>query len=187
MSGDGELYRVLYIDRDGHEHLTQPAPREAAEIQARDLDGQGFAVGSVMTANAAEDYWQNRYASTYRGVKVPDGLRDDGVAHSVYREWKRGVDSVLDGAGEKPKPVDTDLSMSREVADFILRHLAGMREDGSRPVPYTGYSPHDVSRQAYDSALVLRAADIVGREKVRNRELRDFLTYLDASAKDGAS
>lgn len=95
MSDD--LYRVLYTDRDGDEQLTGAMKHDQAQSRARDLTGQGLAVGSVMEADAATAYMEDRYSPTYRGVKVPDGLREDWP-RPVFDAWKRGVDSALDGA-----------------------------------------------------------------------------------------
>ncbi|MGW2213251.1 hypothetical protein [Streptomyces sp. NPDC001781] len=96
MSGEtATAYRVLYIDADGHEQLTAAMPYDAAYARARQLEGRGFSVVSVMESGAAVAYMEDRYSPTYRGVKVPDGLRDDNQPYVLYEAWKRGVDSVL--------------------------------------------------------------------------------------------
>ncbi|MFH8805311.1 hypothetical protein ACH4F6_38185 [Streptomyces sp. NPDC017936] len=98
MSGT-DLYRVLYTDSDGHEQLTAAMTRDHAYSRARDLEGQGHAVGSVMEDGAARAYMQDRYGATYRGVKVPEDLRADGAPRSGYEAWKRGVDAALNALG----------------------------------------------------------------------------------------
>lgn len=97
---DDELYRVLYKDRDGHEQLTAAMTRGQANARARQLNDQGFTVGSVMGDVAARGYMHARHAPQYRGVDIPLDLRTDGVPVSVFEAWKRGVDTTLD----VPKP-----------------------------------------------------------------------------------
>lgn len=92
-------YQVLYIDDDGAEQLTGAMSHEQASTRARDLHARGYTVGAVMDVESARSYMQDRYAAEYRGVKVPDGIRDDGVARGLYASWKRGVDAALDAVG----------------------------------------------------------------------------------------
>jgi hypothetical protein len=56
MSNEDDLYRVLYTDADGQEQLTGAMTYDAAQSRARDLDGQGYAVGSVMGDVAARKF-----------------------------------------------------------------------------------------------------------------------------------
>jgi NAD(P)-dependent dehydrogenase (short-subunit alcohol dehydrogenase family) len=101
MSDSDDLYRVMYIDADGHEQLTGAMPLDAAQARAKALEGRGYAVGSVMGDVAARGYMHARYAPTYRGVKVPGGLRADGQPRNVYEAWKRGVDATLEALGRE--------------------------------------------------------------------------------------
>ena len=181
MSADGELYRVLYRDRDGHEQLTGAMPYDAAYSRAQDLDGQGFAVGSVLTANAAVEYMQDRYSPTYRGVKVPDGMRDDGQPRSVYEAWKRGVDAELEGEQPKPArdPFAPDLTMSHDVADFTLRAVTGLLHEGYWPKSYRVDGGRD-EEDGFDADVVLKAADIIGRDNIKNTDLQRFIAELDS-------
>lgn len=179
MSDD--LYRVLYTDADGHEQLTGAMSLDAARSRASDLKSQGYTVGSVMGDVAARGYMHARYAPTYRGVKVPDDLRADGALRSGYDAWKRGVDAQLDGAAPaNGDPFAPDLTMSREVADFVLRAYTGLLHEGYWP---KGFGVPDrrggTDARDYDDALILRAADIVGRDKVKNASLRRALAELD--------
>lgn len=185
VSTNDAKYRVLYTDADGHEQLTGAMSCDAAFSRAKALEKQGHTVGSVMDAKSAEAYMQDRYAPTYRGVKIPDDMRADGAPRSVFEEWKRGVDAELDKA--EPKPVDEnpfapDLTMSREVADYVLRAVTGLLEEGYWPKAYTGYGPNDSDERDYDEALVLKAADIVGRENIKNSELLGALADWDEEA-----
>ncbi|QDN64395.1 hypothetical protein [Streptomyces sp. S1D4-14] len=191
MSGTDELYRVLYTDHDGHEQVTGAMTRVQAYSRARDLAAKNYAVGSVMTASAAEDYMQDRYSPTYRGVEVPDDLRADGVPRSVYEAWKRGVDVTLDS--EQPEPADADpfapdLTMSREVADFILRATNGLLLEGYWPKDFRVGGRHGGDdTEDYDGDLVRKAADVISRDKIKNSELRRYIAELDADAEGGAS
>lgn len=99
-----ELYQVLHL-QDGREALTDPEPQDQAERTARRLAAEGVFVGSVMTVSAARDYVQDKYGTVYRGVTIPDGLREDWP-RSVFETWKRGVDSVLDGAAPTAEEPD---------------------------------------------------------------------------------
>lgn len=183
MSTDDEQYRVLYADADGREQVTGAMPLDAAYSRARDLEGQGYAVGSVMGDIAAQGYMHDRYSPTYRGVKVPDDLRADGAPRSGYEAWKRGVDAELDGVVPvaADDPFAPDLKMSPEVADFILRAYTGLMLEGYWPKGYDACDRRGgVDARAYDDALVLRAADIVGRGKIKNASLRRALAELDA-------
>lgn len=189
MSDD--LYRVLYRDEDGQEQLTGAMPLDAARSRAHGLKNQGYEVGSVMGDVAARGYMHARYAPTYRGVRVPDDVqrdRDENRQYAVkYAAWKRGVDAEL-GRAKTPKPAAEenpfapDLTMSREAADYILRAVTGLLKDGYWPKAYTGYSPDDVDEKDYDIALIRKAADIVGRDKIKSRELLGQLAELDAEA-----
>lgn len=184
MSTD-DLYRVLYKDADGHEQLTDAMPLDAAYSRAKALEGQGHSVGSVMGDVAARGYMHARYAPTYRGVDIPLDLRADGQPYSRYEAWKRGVDAELDGRAPEPAGADPfapDLAMSPEVADYVLRAVTGLLHDGYWPKAYTGYGPQDTDEKDYDAALVLRAADIVGRDRIKNSDLRRALADLDSDA-----
>lgn len=190
MSDD--LYQVLFQAGNGPEQLSDPETRSDAEHTARELSRKGYSVGSVMHVDDARAYMADRYSPAYRGVKVPDDLRADGQPYSVYNAWKRGVDETLDG--EKPKPANVDpfapdLTMSREVADFILRSTVGLFEEGYWPKGYDAEGRHGgTDGQDYDDDLLRRAADIVGRDKIKHRELLRYLAELDAeTGKDGAS
>lgn len=181
MSDD--LYRVLYTDADGHEQLTAAMPLDAAYARARALEEQGHAVGSVMGDVAARGYMHARYAPAYRGVNIPPDLRADGVPYRVFEEWKRGVNSMLDMASVTPPAPDT--TMSREAADFILRAVTGLLEDGGRPMAYAGYGPEVLDERDSDRALVRKAADVAGRDQIKNLELLGYLAELDADGEDG--
>lgn len=190
MSGTDDLYCVLYTDHDGHEQVTGAMTRAQAYSRARDLAAKNYAVGSVMTASAAEDYMQDRYSPTYRGVEVPDDLRADGVPRSVYEAWKRGVDSEFHGVAPKPdrNPFAPDLTMSQDVADFILRATNGLLLEGYWPKDFRVGGRHGGDdTEDYDGDLVRKAADIVGRDKIKNSELRRYIAELDADAEGGES
>lgn len=187
MSDD--LYRVLYTDNEGHEQLTGAMPLDAARSRARDLESQGFAVGSVMGDIAAQGYMHARRARTYRGVDIPEDVLRDRTENRKYaakfNAWRRGVDAELDR--EKPKSADTnpfapDLTMSREVADYVLRAVAGLLHEGYWPIAYAEYGPADSDEDDYDGALVLRAADIVSRDKIKDTELQRFIAELNSDA-----
>jgi hypothetical protein len=123
---------------------------------------------------------------TYRGVRIPDDLRAGGATRAVFEEWKRGVDAELDKA--EPGPVDEnpfapDLTMSREVADFVLRAFTGLLEEGYWPKGYDAQGRHGgVDDQDYDFTLIRRAADLVGRGRIRNSELLAALADMDEEA-----
>lgn len=191
MSDDDDLYRVVYRDADGREQLTGAMPLDAARSRAHDLKDQGCAVGSVMGDVAARGYMRARYAPTYRGVDIPLDLRADGVPYRVFEEWKRGVDAELDGAkAPEPKseenPFAPDLSMSREAADLILRAVTGLLWEGYWQKAYDAETRHGgIDVRDYDADLVRRAADVVGRDRIKNRDLLRYLAELDEE--DGAS
>lgn len=189
---DDDLYRVLYTDADGQEQLTGAMTYDQAQSRARDLQGQGHTVGSVMGDVAARGYMHARYAPTYRGVDIPLDLRADGVPYRVFEAWKRGVDAELDRPAPKPadeNPFAPDLTVSRDVADFILRAVNGLLLEGYWPKDFRVGGRHGGDdTEDYDGDLVLRAANIVGRDKIKNSELRRYIAELDADAgKDGAS
>lgn len=181
-----ELYRVLYTDADGHEQLTGAMSYDAAYSRAKALEEQGHAVGSVMGDVAARGYMHARYAPTYRGVNIPADLRADGVPYTVFEAWKRGVDAELDGAKvakSSENPFAPDLTMSREVADFILRATTGLLLEGYWPKGYGVAGRHGGrDTEDHDGDLVRRAADIVGRDKIVYDELLRYLAELDAEA-----
>jgi hypothetical protein len=187
MSDDTELYRVLYKDRDGDEQLTDALSKEQAFSRARQLEAQGFAVGSVMGDVAARGYMHARYAPTYRGVEIPLDLRADGVPRRAFETWKAGVDAALETTAPKQaadvNPFAPDLTMSREAADFILRSTVGLLEEGYWPKSYTVESRYGgTDGEDYDDDLIRRAADIVGRDKIRHRYLLRYLAELGADA-----
>jgi hypothetical protein len=189
VSTDDTKYCVLLRNHRGREVLTDPESREAAEATARRLDGEGYAVASVMDVKSAQAYMQDRYAETYRGVRVPDDLRAGGATRAVFEEWKRGVDAELDGAQQRPadeNPFAPDLTMSREVADFILRAFIGLLLEGYWPKGYDAQGRHGgTDDQDYDFTLIRKAADIVGRKNIRNSELLAALADMDAEAEGG--
>lgn len=180
-----DLYRVLYKDRDGHEQLTDAMSYDAAYSRAKALETQGNAVGSVMGDVAARGYMHARYAPTYRGVDIPLDLRADGVPYAAFETWKRGVDAELDRTKPAAGPSALDLSMSPEVADFVLRAVTGLLEEGCGPGAYAGYGLDDADERDLDGSLILRAADIVGRENINNRHLQRHLAELDGN--DGST
>lgn len=181
---DNDLYRVLYTDADGDEQLTDAMTYNQAHSRAKDLQRQRYEVGAIMGDIAAQGYMHARYGTEYRGVRIPDGLRDDGQPRALFEAWKRGVDSMLSEAKSIPAddPFARDLTMSTEAADYILRALTGLLKNGYRPKAYTGYGPDDADKRGFDAALILRAAGIVGRENIRNRELLRHLAELDEEA-----
>lgn len=80
-------------------------------------------------------------------------------------------------------PFAPDLTMSREAADYILRAVTGLLWEGYWPKDFRVDSRHGGDDgQGYDEALVLHAADIVGRDKIRNLELQRYLAELDSDA-----
>jgi hypothetical protein len=190
---DTEQYQVLYRDDEGRDALTDPQTREDAEATARAMTGRGVSVGSVMTVAAARGYVEYMHGQTYRGVPVPPGVRAPELPRSVYDAWRRGVDAELDGPAEPPAPAPAlgpnpfkpDLSMSRDVADFVLRAMAALLDEGCELLAYTGYGPNDWDGLVYDEALVRRAADIVGRDRIEHDGLRDYLRWADADAGKG--
>lgn len=185
---ENDLYRVLYTGANGREQLTEAMPYGAAQSRARDLQGQGIAVGSVMGDVAARGYMHARHAPTYRGVGIPLDLRGNGIPRSALEAWKQGVDAELDGAAPKPADADPfapDLTMSRDVADFILRAVNGLVLEGYWPKAYTVDGRHGDDDRDYDDALLLKAADIVGRDKIVNRYLQRFIAGLDSD--DGST
>ena len=106
-------------------------------------------------------------------MSTPDDRKLLGLLDSLSPDHVQRLKTAADD------PFALDLSMSPEVADYVLRAVTGLLEDGSRPKSYTGYSPDDVDGRDYDAALLRRAADIVGRENIQNRELRRRLAELD--------
>ncbi|WP_086559905.1 hypothetical protein [Streptomyces africanus] len=82
--------------------------------------------------------------------------------------------------GSDPFGPGPDLMMSRETADLLLRAVTGLLDEGYWPKAYTGYGPDDTDEKDYDTALVRRAADIVGRDRIKNRGLLEHLAELDA-------
>jgi hypothetical protein len=79
-------------------------------------------------------------------------------------------------------PFAPDLTMSREAADLILRAMNGLLEDGYWPKAYTvsgRFGGED--EPEYDNALIIRAADIVGRDKIKSAGLLRYLAELDAA------
>ncbi|MER7487945.1 hypothetical protein ABTY20_18960 [Streptomyces sp. NPDC126497] len=91
-------YQVLFQGGDGREQLSDPESKDDARHTARELERKGYSVGSVMDVDSAREYVEYRYAPTYRGVTIPDDVRNDGVPRSVYDAWRRGVDSMLETA-----------------------------------------------------------------------------------------
>lgn len=80
-------------------------------------------------------------------------------------------------------PFEPELTMSPETADFILRTLNGLLLEGYWPKGYDADGRHGGwDDREYDNALVLRAADIVGRDKIKNADLLRFVAELDAEA-----
>jgi hypothetical protein len=145
---DNDLYRVLYTDADGQEQLTGAMTLEQAYSRARDLEGQGYAVGSVMGDVAARGCMHARYSPTYRGVKVPDGLRADGQPYSVFDAWKRGVDVELDA----PKVVRLDVYRGVQVPSRIL---SDREQNGAYSALFAA------GREGVDAALDTAADEIV--------------------------
>lgn len=127
-------------------------------------------------------------AETYRGVPVPDRIQRDraenGRYSALFHAWREGVDEALD-VSVPPKPAGgdpfaPDLTMSREVADFILRAVNGLLLEGYWPKAYDVPGRHGgVDEQDCDVALLLKAAGIIGRDSIKNQELRDRLADLD--------
>lgn len=95
---DETLFQVLFQGGNGRDSLSDPEPLEDARHTARELERKGYTVGSVMDVQSAREYTEYRYAPSYRGVKIPDGLREDWP-RSVYDAWRRGVDSALGALG----------------------------------------------------------------------------------------
>jgi hypothetical protein len=96
VSTDDAIYRVLYLDGDGHERLTAAMSYDAARSRAKTLEAEGYTVGSVMGDVAARGYMHAKYAPEYRGVRIPGDLRADDTPRGVFETWKRGVDAALD-------------------------------------------------------------------------------------------
>jgi hypothetical protein len=182
---DETKYRVLFQGGNGREQLSDPESLDDAKHTARELERKGYTVGSVMDADSARRYLEYRYAQTYRGVKIPDYVRNDHIPRSVYEAWRAGVDSMQGASeGADGDPFAPDLTMSPEVADFILRAATGLLEDGYWPKAYTGFGPDDADEREHDVALVRRAADIVGRHRIKNRELLEQLAEPDVAEDD---
>ncbi|MGW2213299.1 hypothetical protein [Streptomyces sp. NPDC001781] len=78
-----------------------------------------------------------------------------------------------------------DPTMSREVADFVLRAMNGLLLEGYWPKAYAVNGRHGgEDGREYDNALLLRAADIVGRDKIENAELRRLIAEAETTAAD---
>lgn len=85
-------------------------------------------------------------------------------------------------------PFAPDLTMSPEVADYVLRSVKGWLLEGYWPKAYDVDGRHGgIDEQDYDAALVRRAADIVGRDKIKDSELLRYLAEVDAELNDGST
>jgi hypothetical protein len=82
-------------------------------------------------------------------------------------------------AANAENPFAPDLTMSPETADLILRAMNGLLLEGYWPKAYAVKGRHGgEDGQEYDDALILKAADIVGRDKIENEDLLKFLSEL---------
>lgn len=91
--------------------------------------------------------------------------------------------AVREGPVPAEDPFAPDLTMSREVADFILRSTVGLFEEGYWPKGYDVEGRHGgTDGQDYDDDMLRRAADIVGRNKIKHAVLLRYLAELDADA-----
>ncbi|MFD8226920.1 hypothetical protein ACFV16_22415 [Streptomyces massasporeus] len=114
-------------------------------------------------------------------LSLLDTLSPEHVARlKVLTDARTAVLPTPPDASADENPFAPDLTMSREVADYVLRAVAGLLHEGYWPKAYTGYGPQDADERGYDMALVLRAADIIGRENIRNSELLAALADLDS-------
>ncbi|MGY5634159.1 hypothetical protein ACW7N6_38100 [Streptomyces sp. UC1A3] len=95
-----ERYQVLFQGGNGRDNLSDPEPLDDARHTARELERKGYTVGAVMDVKSAREYMEYRYAPTYRGVKVPDDVRNDHTPRRVYDAWRRGVDAGLNEAAD---------------------------------------------------------------------------------------
>lgn len=84
-------------------------------------------------------------------------------------------------------PFAPDTTMSREVADFILRAVNGLLLEGYWPKAYTVEGRHggDDGGDGSDNGVVRKAADIIGRDQIANQDLRRFIAELDADEEQG--
>ena len=103
------------------------------------------------------------------------------AADRALRNYKQ-----MGGAADEERaenPFAPDLTMSPEAANLIIRSTVGLLEEGYWPKAYTvegrlgGEDTED-----YDGDLIRRAADIVGRGKIKHAGLLRYLAELDADA-----
>lgn len=109
---------------------------------------------------------------TYRGVPIPDKL------WGTLDAWKHSVDAMLD----RTKP---DTSMSPDVASVILRMAVTLAEEdrGLAPASLTfADSPGEVD----EDAVIRAAADIVGRDRIKDRDLLRYLAEIDSNEAQGS-
>jgi hypothetical protein len=107
------------------------------------------------------------------------GQAADRAAHE-FKELCETADE--ERAQDAENPFAPDTTMSREAADFILRAMNGLLLEGYWPKAYAVDGRHGGEDEPeYDNALLRRAADIIGRDKIRNTDLLRFLSELDAA------
>lgn len=120
---------------------------------------------------------------TYRGIPVPGTLTAARGRWTESNWWKRGVDAALAAADDRTAPPAT----AREVADFILRAVTGLLYGGVWPKAYDVGGRHGgTDEQPWDTAVIRSAADTVGREHIRNIELRSLLAGMEPDT-DGST
>lgn len=97
-----------------------------------------------------------------------------------YRSVCQRADEKRAEAAENP--FAPDLTMSPEVADFVLRAMNGLLLEGYWPKAYTVEDRHGgEDEEDYDTDLIRRAADIIGRDKIKNPNLRRLVAEADAT------
>lgn len=117
----------------------------------------------------AEQMWSSDPEDT--GASFEQAASSFGIY--AYRGACEAADAEREAA---TNPFAPDLTMSPEVADFILRDVSGLLWESCGPKAYDVEDPRvgETGRE-YDNDVLLRAADIVGRDKIKNRDLLRFL------------
>lgn len=109
---------------------------------------------------------------TYRGVPIPDKL------WGTLDAWKHSVDAMLDRT-------EPDTSMSPDVASVILRMAVTLTEE-DRGASSTSLTFTEGAAEVDEDAVIRAAADIVGRDRIKDRDLLDYLAEIDGREAQGS-
>ena len=127
MTELSELYRVVYLDRDGREVAAPAELLRDAEVRARSLDADGFSVGSVMPAENVEAYFNRRGEPLKRSVR--GSMQEYSVMHGRRRYRFKKSWHFLDN-GERYYYIH----VYREIERLPFKRFAWVTEvDGSNP------------------------------------------------------